>query len=1019
MTLEDFFTLTEMKDGLTAPARVEELLCVMQKEKDCVAKNVNDATRQWSTVASTLAATDNKDCLDLFIQLDGLWFINQWLKDAQNFSNDTTDNFVEESITALLRAVEKLQIDSEKSVSSGIWNTVKNLIAHNSSKIHDIARALFDGWKHGENREEGGKNAEKVGTSSEDVIPVDMHHACDGGSTKAVDDSVSNDNPDEQDKGGESAKDKVLELSIGDKSKGIADVQVQASNEISSSNKELGCLDVKDGLVESLVPLSMPNPVQGNPSKKEGSTTCPEEGTTSMENHGFPERKDINMGGKSDVTDNAKQIHQVKGSPEKLGPIESSASSTLDPRGASSNSDASNAEESVVEPLLQKKIVGKEGESHVKSASRGDIRGPVSIPKSGRDDVKVLNHCNSTPIPKSTSQGSEFLSPLLPDPSRIDCASGKPQNPETSFSRMEVIGVGNRVTERAWDRGEDLPNGSDFSKQSGVRTDAMDTRRSGMELEYGIVDALEVARQVAKEVERECSSSSEKNSEAGIKRPDSPDSVSRDQVQPADCPPNEVPMGQSSSAEESTDEEQQLSKSENLGMEVDNCMQEIESSQVTEAAQDPELNTEKSMCIIDLNQELCSDDMDQQVNSTSALISVVSASRAPAVSGSPGPLQFEGTLGWKGSAATSAFRPASPRKIPEAERILSAGVTTSGTRQRQNFLDIDLNVTEGEGEKPTVVMTEKPVITSGFPSGESSVEMCSQRSERLKLDLNRIDDDVEVLPLDQRVDGRLFLSRNGHQSPSPTSSSSLQPSLRNIDLNDKPSIMNDSSEQGPFLGKSSSHTAVTFGGPKVNEPEISIMGTRFKVSKHDFVPQNSSLPNGRLPEHAMDVNMARSGAIYGVGPTVSYPHSSVLGFSGLTSGTNMPFSSAMYGPGAVPFMVDSRVAPVLPQFLASAPAVLPPYSQPPFIMTGAPNLNGAGPSWPNLDLNSGFIIEGVNRDPGSMRQFLSPGQGRLMEESSRSSQPSSSSGSGSKRKEPDGGWEHYQFNHKHNQPPWK
>ena len=119
MTLEDFFTLTEMKDGLTAPSRVQELVSVMQKEKDCVVKNVGDAMRQWASVASTIAATDNKECLDLFIQSDGLWFINRWLQDVQN-AGDTNESCIEESITALLRAVEKLHLDCEKSMSSGI-----------------------------------------------------------------------------------------------------------------------------------------------------------------------------------------------------------------------------------------------------------------------------------------------------------------------------------------------------------------------------------------------------------------------------------------------------------------------------------------------------------------------------------------------------------------------------------------------------------------------------------------------------------------------------------------------------------------------------------------------------------------------------------------------------------------------------------------------------------------------------------------------------------------------------------
>ncbi|KAL2895451.1 hypothetical protein RDABS01_011360 [Bienertia sinuspersici] len=71
MTLEDFFTLTEMKDGFTAPARVEELITVMQKEKIL------------------------------------------WLKDAQTFPDEASDCFVEEAISALLQAVEKLQVDGD------------------------------------------------------------------------------------------------------------------------------------------------------------------------------------------------------------------------------------------------------------------------------------------------------------------------------------------------------------------------------------------------------------------------------------------------------------------------------------------------------------------------------------------------------------------------------------------------------------------------------------------------------------------------------------------------------------------------------------------------------------------------------------------------------------------------------------------------------------------------------------------------------------------------------------------
>lgn len=85
MKLEDFFTLTEMSNGLTTPSRVQELLSIMQKERECDVKNAGEITKQWSAVASTIAATENKECLELFIQLDGLSFIQCWLRDALRF----------------------------------------------------------------------------------------------------------------------------------------------------------------------------------------------------------------------------------------------------------------------------------------------------------------------------------------------------------------------------------------------------------------------------------------------------------------------------------------------------------------------------------------------------------------------------------------------------------------------------------------------------------------------------------------------------------------------------------------------------------------------------------------------------------------------------------------------------------------------------------------------------------------------------------------------------------------------
>ncbi|KAK9270809.1 hypothetical protein L1049_026394 [Liquidambar formosana] len=1035
MTLEDFFTLTEIKDGLTAPGRVEELVTVMQKEKDYVVKNVGDATSKWSTVASTIAATENKDCLDLFIRLDGLWFIDRWLKDAQKFGNDISDSFVEESITALLRALEKLHIDNEKSISSGIWITVKNLLGHNSSRVQERARVLFDSWKQCRDGDAVHQDLVKVeACCDDDGTTVGAKHA----GESAWSECCAMESKGSANEGSlkEPSRDEILPSRSSDgQPESVEDVHIETCNNPVSSLITLDCADIKDGSPDALGSSAVLDPVQENLPIKAESPSCPVDGTTPVETGGSPVLKQATVEGKLDVsklnelTDDGKQTDKINSSPEQLGEMDiPSASSTLEPRAVSSSASAANAEETTTEPALQNNIDTKDGDFCLESAPLVDERTSVSEAKNEKDNNGVLNHCTNELVVKSTGQGSDCYS------SGNECTSGRPEDPEASFSRMEDIGAVDDDKEHASDGDEDLTNASDFSKPAmGSKGSNVIDKRSDIELEYDMVDALEVARQVAKEVvgdyrEPFGSSSSEKSSEGLIGQPGSPDSINGKHSQSSEAQPKEAPAGQNHSAESSPKGERHLFNSDNRDTELENCIHDIESSQATEMAQKLEVNPEKGTCDFDLNQEICSDDVDRPVNPISTPVSVVSASRAAAVPGLPvAPLQFEGTLGWKGSAATSAFRPASPRRIPDGgEKVLSVGGSSSSSKQRQDCLDIDLNVAEGGDDRNADLILGKQIpVSSGLPSGESSVEASPRRSERLKLDLNRIGDDGDAPPMDWRMEGRLFYHRNGHRSPSPaSSSSSMQPCMRNIDLNDRPSIQNDSSDQQPYLGKSSSQYVNAYGGLKPVDPVISIMGRRVEVNRKDIVPTTSFLPNGKALEPAMDGSVGRTGGVLGVGPTGSYAHHSIFGFNGLTAGPTMSFTSAMYGSGgSIPCMVDSRGTPVVPQIVSSASAVPPSYSQPPFIMsmTGTPpGLNGAGPSRPHFDLNSGFMIEGGNRDSGSLRQLFIPGQGRLMEEPLRANpQPSSSSGIGGKRKEPDSGLETYPFNYKHHQPPWK
>ncbi|KAF5740879.1 Transcription elongation factor family protein putative isoform 1 [Tripterygium wilfordii] len=1010
MTLEDFFTLAEMKDGLTAPSRVEELVTVMWKEKHSdIVKNIGDATRQWAAVAGTITATDNKDCLELFIKLDGLCFIDRWLKDASKFSADTSDGLVEESLTALLQAVEKLHIGNERSVASGIFITVKNLLNHKSSQVQDRAKALFDSWKLGTVDDKAHivvESVEEFNVSlpeSEIVKPECVD----------VDNSVSKGNGNGEHNSAEPTRSVTLVSSAVDSFK----QEVAEDRDIPTHNQE-PCFNVTcdQKKVKDRSPNLLTSSVQESTSVKEASPTGTMEGTTADDSKQGTAEVQPEVLKSNEISNDEKPVLKLNTVPEKLSTGASFSSATRDGEVSCGNNVAI-AQDGLTEPTSQNNI-----------DDVGDVRTPASVPKVGIDGIgstcRYSGHISKT----DGESGSDVFHNL----STTECRLGKTEHMDTSFSQMEDDGVSEEDKEHSsYDEDEDVRN---FAENSRSRIYArspemIDERSSDMELEYGIVDALEVARQVAQAVEREvvdyrersCSSSMEKTTEKGVRQPGSPDSVDEKRELPADIPPRDMPTGQTRHAE-SHPEDEQLAKNtlDNLCSELGGDKHDVETSHVTEAAQESEGNTEKGLCDFDLNQEVDSDETEHIANPISAPISVP-ASRPIAASGSSvAPFQFEGNLGWKGSAATSAFRPASPRRISN-HKTLPPGETSSSFSHGQFSLEFDLNVADG-GDDKIPEMTGKEIPgSSALHTADSCLEASPIKSERHKLDLNLTSDDSDAPPSELRIEGRLFHSRNGHHSVSPaSSSSSMQPSARNFDLNDRPYLLNDStSDQGYFLGKSS-QSSRAYGGPKPDDPVISIMGTRVEVSRKNFMPQTTSLPNGKALDTAMDAITAREGGILGMAPTVSYTQSNVFGYNGLTTAPTMSFSSTMYGPGpgsSFPYMVDSRGTPVVPQVVGSA-SVVPPFSHAPLWLSP---MNGVAPLRPNFDLNSGFTVEGANRDSGVFRQFLMPVQSGPMEEHLRtSSQPSSSSGVGGKRKEPDdGGWEPFPFNYRNQQPPWR
>ncbi|XP_077220877.1 uncharacterized protein LOC143854681 [Tasmannia lanceolata] len=963
MTLEDFFTLTEMKDGIATLARVEELVAVMRKEKDYVIKNVGDAARQWSSVAGIIAATENKDCLTHFIRLDGLWFVNQWLQKAQKCSDDTDDSFVEESINALLGTLEKLPVDYEQSNAAGIRATVKHLLAHKSLKVQERARTLYDDWNQGRDKDPDYQDVEKGG-------------ACRGEDPKSPDVKVTLEGGHDVSPSQESSSVSQLEFKDVKYATPIQDVGLATSNQANVN----GIVGDGNSLCSSLVS----NTSQESLSFTEEASQCPGgEGMTSTGTHGplIPSERNVDnrSSGVSELKDadnETKEIQTEMNINEKC----SVSSSGLKDNVPLSHYPV-NSQKSVMEPDVSCDIAAKESES-----------------------------CPNRTISSGLSSESSVLNPQLKS-GEVDC--GMPKYSSDALELKPDVQTGDHYTKVSQDLSN---NGCIHGKPLEVDSRELDeSDRPEMEVDYRVDDALEVARQVAKEVEREvvdyrepiCSSSSDKNSEGEIMQPSSPNSVEDKQCESMIEHPNdeELPTEQDL-PDGGFSKVKRIRISNSIDIEPEDGIQDLGSPELTTVARESGGTIEKSICEFDLNENIYPEEIEcpipslnQPITLSTPIPVIASAKGAPGLPSTP--LHFEGELGWRGSARTSAFRPASPRRTPNGEKSDLAEASSHSSKRRQNFLKFDLNVADGDNEAAIDLVSTKQVpVSCALLSGDSSLEVSSRRAERLKLDLNHClgDNEDATCPfplLDQTVDRQFHHLQNGNRSPSPASSSSSRyPSMREIDLNNNPSLFDTPSShyQWSNLNKSSSQDKSAYESFKLDDPIVSIMGLKMDVNRKELVDQTRSfLANGQSIDSAMSANLVS----YAPGPPTGY------GYNGLTMGPNMSLPLQFFGPGSAPYMVDSRGAPVIP-------LITPSFSRPPFLMsvTGSPSgLNGVSRS--GIDLNSGMAsMEGESREMGSLRQLFVEGQSGLMEETLKR-----------KRKEPERGWELNMVGYKQ-ETPW-
>lgn len=216
--------------------------------------------------------------------------------------------------------------------------------------------------------------------------------------------------------------------------------------------------------------------------------------------------------------------------------------------------------------------------------------------------------------------------------------------------------------------------------------------------------------------------------------------------------------------------------------------------------------------------------------------------------------------------------------------------------------------------------------------------------------------------------------------------------MRNFDLNDSPSLFDIGGSHHPnkFSSKASGMSGISG-----LDPVVAIMGSRMAMEK-DYRNQNRQSYLGNGPGLVPAVSAQQ---------VLPYAHMRppAYWYNGHATGPAMPYPPALYGPGSIPYMVDSGGATVLPQIHGSAGLSGARSAMPPFLVSvaGAPvGLNGIGSSPSGSDLNSGVTF----MDKGGFRHFMQ-GHNGLMEEQTWTASQLASSQMTVKRKEPDSGWE--------------
>lgn len=391
------------------------------------------------------------------------------------------------------------------------------------------------------------------------------------------------------------------------------------------------------------------------------------------------------------------------------------------------------------------------------------------------------------------------------------------------------------------------------------------------------------------------------------------------------------------------------------------------------------------------------------------------------------PMRSKGELGWKGSTARSAFRPAEPRKFLEAPLSSSDPpvVDAASSKQGRPPLDFDLNVPDQRVYEDVVSQNSAHVMDHKSGSRDRG-------AGGLNLDLNRVDESPDIGPHSVINSCKLEIT------PLP-SRSSLSGGLsnggindsRDFDLNNGPGLDEVGTEPAPFTQhmKNSVPVRTPVSGIRMNSPDFGNFSAWFAPgNSYPAITVPSIFPGRGEQSYGAAAGSQRvlcpptgntsfgpeiyRGPVLSSSTAVPFPPATTFQYPGFPFETNFPLSSNSFS-GCSTAYVDSSSGGALcfptmaSQLMGPGGVVSSPYPRP-YMMSlpgGSSNVGLDGRKWSSqgLDLNSGpGGTEAERRDerlPSGLRQLSVPTSQALVEEQLKLFQV----GGALKRKEPDSG----------------